>query len=115
MIILFTGHRNKLCDESDLADIHRSFPDATWLHGGAIGFDTQVENYAVAHGIHRIVMRPNYELYKKAAPLRRNDEMVEMCDLVFALYDFRESGGTYYTIKKAEDMDKQVLILEVKK
>lgn len=44
MNIGFTGHRNKLCNEQSLLRIEERFPGATWVHGGAEGFDTQVHS-----------------------------------------------------------------------
>lgn len=112
MVILFSGHRNRKASNSDLCKIIDHFPGAVWLHGGAIGFDSQVELFARENGVQTQVIRPDYGLFGKAAPLRRNDQMIELCDLVIALYDGRKSGGTFYTIKKAREMGIKVIIIQ---
>lgn len=112
MYISFTGHRDRLTYESDLEAILKDYPDSIWIHGGAIGFDTQVENYAQKHGIKTIVIRPDYERYGKRAPLIRNDEIVNRGDLLVALHDGRIGGGTYYTIQKAKAIQKTVVLLK---
>lgn len=100
--ILFTGHRDAEIANESLALIHSQFPDAIWVHGGAIGFDTQVEEYATQYNIPTIVYKPNYERYGKSAPLRRNDEMLKVAEIVVALWDGRKTGSTFYTVKRAE-------------
>lgn len=67
MIIGFTGHRNKLCNEQSLLRIEDRYPGATWIHGGADGFDTQVNAVALKlgkiEGDTLIVIRPDYKRY----------------------------------------------------
>lgn len=50
MRILFTGHRNRFANPADLEKVAADYPGATWMHGGAIGLDSQVDSYARAHG-----------------------------------------------------------------
>lgn len=112
MNIGFTGHRNKLAKTTDLERIAQRYPSAVWVHGGAVGFDTQVEQYAQAHGIKTVVIRPDYENNSpKFAPLKRNIEIVAMSDAVVALWDGRCKGGTYFTIKSALGRKKPVEFL----
>ena len=111
MVILFTGHRNKTCHPDALANILSMYPGAVWLHGGAIGFDSQVESFARSHGVETIVMRPDYARLGRSAPLRRNDDMLSRCDLVVACYDGRQSGRTFYTVNKARALGKQVILI----
>lgn len=49
MNIGFTGHRNKITDPDELRQLETDYPGATWIHGGAIGFDTQVNTVALEH------------------------------------------------------------------
>jgi hypothetical protein len=111
MTISFTGHRNKLANPIDLDRIASEYPGDIWIHGGAVGFDRQVEEYASAKGIKTVVIRPDYEKYGRRAPLIRNDKIVGLGDVLVALYDGRIGGGTYYTINKAMEMGKRVIIL----
>ena len=111
MIILFTGHRDKILSIDKLDEIANLYPDATWMHGGAIGFDNQVALYAKSHNINQIVIRPDYQNNEpKIAPLIRNKTMVEQSDLVIACYDGRNIGGTKYTIDYARKRGKQIYI-----
>ncbi len=65
------------------------------ISGGATGVDTLVEAYAHAHGIPIQVIRPDYALYGRKAPLVRNRQIVECADLVVAIWDGRSTGTTY--------------------
>lgn len=111
MNIAFTGHRDRLCDEADLDALAQEFPGAIWIHGGAIGFDRQVEQYAFKHKITTWVFKPEYEKYGKEAPLKRNLEIIKTGDFLVALYDGRKFGGTFFTLKEAKKMGKEVRIL----
>lgn len=112
MIIAFSGHRNKLAKISDLENIFIQHPEATWIHGGAIGFDSQVESFAVEHGIKTEIIKPDYKTYyKKQAPLERNKIIVNECDLLVCLFDGRKSGGTYFTLNFARKVGKNISII----
>jgi hypothetical protein len=112
-VILFTGHRDRHLDPAQLEMIAGLYEGAIWLHGGAIGFDTQVENFAKANGIETRVVTPNYKLYgSKQAPLVRDCQMVEMADLVVACYDGRRNGGTAYTLRYARSEGKKVRVFQ---
>lgn len=109
MNIGFTGHRDSITDESELDAIATEYPGAVWVHGGAAGFDTQVARYAQAHGIEQVVKRPEYSKYvPKSAPIMRNYEIVDMCELVIACHDGRQTGGTARTIAYARNKDKPI-------
>ena len=87
----------------DNADIGRHIPPDTTLiiSGGAVGVDTLAEKYADAHGIKKMILLPNYELYGKSAPLIRDRLIVDNADVVIAFWD-GESRGTAYTISYAK-------------
>lgn len=86
------------------ADLARYLPpEATMLvSGGAVGVDTLAEEYARLHELPIRVIRPNYGLYGRKAPLFRNRQIVECADLVVALWDGK-STGTAYTIDYAHE------------
>ena len=71
------------------------------LSGGARGVDTLAERYADAHGIPKMILRPDYGLYGKSAPLVRDRMLVELCDRVVAVWD-GVSPGTSYTLRYAK-------------
>lgn len=110
MNIGFTGHRNKHTEDGELGWIAHRYPGAIWIHGGAIGFDSQVAEYAKEHGIEQIVVKPEYDKWPKmVAPLKRNEVIVDMADMMVACYDGRFKGGTKATIRYAVSKGKPVV------
>lgn len=118
MIISFTGHRDQLANHDDLLAIEAQYPGATWVHGGAKGFDAQVDDVAKSLGKSEvdgtlIVIRPDYKRYPpKIAPLKRNEVIVDKGNVVYACYDGRKRGGTYSTVNYARRQGKQVVVLQ---
>lgn len=81
------------------------------ISGGARGIDTLAEEYADRHGIPKTVIRPDYKRYGKfAAPLKRNEAMVDMADAVLAVWD-GSSGGTEYTMRCAARQNKPLIVI----
>lgn len=101
LIIAFTGHRNRITDESELARIQATHPGATWLHGAAAGFDQQVAAYAHRHSIPVQAIPPDYRRHKRAAPFIRNRALVDAASLLIACCDGRPDGGAAYTCRYA--------------
>ena len=93
-------------------DISAHIPEGVDLiiSGGAVGIDTLAEQYADAHGIEKLIIRPQYERFGKAAPIRRNEEMVCLCDEMLAIWD-GESRGTRYTLDYARKKDKKIILV----
>lgn len=56
------------------------------------------ERYADRHRLSKYIMRPRYDLYGRAAPLKRNEKMVDMADAVLVVWD-GHSKGAQYTLK----------------
>lgn len=109
MIIGFTGHRDRVTSTSALKAVMDSHPGSTWVHGGAEGFDTQVNDFALANGFQPEVVRPDYKAYPpRRAPLERNKVIVDMCDLLVACYDGRKEGGTCQAIDYALKQGKEI-------
>lgn len=82
------------------------------VSGGARGVDTCAANYARANGIPLREFLPEYELYGKAAPLIRNDLIVESADMVIAFWDGR-STGTQYVVRKCRQLGKPVRVFKI--
>ena len=93
-------------------DISPYIPSETDLiiSGDAEGIDSLAEKYADEMRISKLIMRPNYRLYKRGAPIKRNEEMVKMCDRVLAFWD-GVSRGTKYTIEYARKIGKPVDVI----
>ena len=83
------------------------------ISGGANGIDTLAEKYADEHRISKHIIRPKYHLYKKAAPIKRNREMVEIADKVLVIWD-GESKGTLSTINYAKELNKPTTVINIK-
>ena len=115
MKLLITGSRRATTqDYAGLAAaIQKYAPGATTiLHGGAQGADQLAEQYAQAHGLPTVVIRPDYEQWPaKVAPLKRNHQLVDLADGVIALYKGKRKGGTAYTAKLAQDASKLLVEL----
>ena len=95
-------------------DIEKLIPEEVTLiiTGGAMGIDAIAERYADKRGISKLVLRPRYDLYGKGGPLKRNEKMVELCDMALVIWDGK-SRGARYTIKYAEKMGKTVKVITV--
>ena len=84
----------------------------TIISGGACGVDSLAEKYADEYGISKYIIRPRYNIYGRYAPLKRNEEMIDMCDAVLVIWD-KCSKGTKYTIEYAKKNKKPITIVEI--
>lgn len=82
------------------------------ISGGASGVDTLAERYAEKHRIDKMILYPRYERYGRAAPLKRNEAMVELCDRALVIWD-GTSKGTLQTVKYVKKMGKPIEIVTV--
>lgn len=92
-------------------DVSKYVPDGITeiISGGARGIDTLAEKFADENGIPKTIIRPEYSRYKRGAPLKRNEKIVETADLIIALWDGK-SRGTKYVIDYAKKLEKRVEI-----
>ena len=74
------------------------------ISGGARGVDASAREYAQKHEVKLTEYLPEYELYGRAAPIRRNVTIIENADLVLAFWDGK-SHGTAYVIKECKKRD----------
>lgn len=72
-----------------------------------MGIDTQAEAYADDNNIPICIIKPEYIKYKRAAPLKRNEIIVDIADLVIAIWDGK-SRGTKYVIDYAKKVGKPI-------
>ena len=84
----------------------------TIISGGANGIDTLAEEYADVNRLSKYILRPQYNLYGRAAPLMRNEQMVDMADAVLVIWD-SHSKGTQYTIKYAKKQNKSITLVQL--
>lgn len=80
------------------------------ISGGAAGIDALAEAYADAHRLTKHIFRPQYRLYGRGAPLRRNKQIVEEADLILAFWDGK-SRGTQQTIAYAQQQGKEIKVI----
>ena len=71
------------------------------VSGGAKGIDECAAKYANAHDIKLTEFLPQYEKYKRGAPIVRNKQIVDYADLVLAFWD-EKSKGTESVIRYCE-------------
>lgn len=93
-------------------DLSGHVPENTELiiSGGAQGIDALAEQYADQHKISKLIVRPQYHLYGKAAPIIRNEKMVELADAVLVVWD-GVSRGTMSTIRYAEKKGRVLIVV----
>ena len=80
------------------------------VSGGAKGIDECAAVYAKAHSLNLTEFLPQYERYKRAAPIVRNKQIVDYADLVLAFWDGK-SKGTKSVIQYCEKTGKQCKII----
>ncbi len=81
------------------------------ITGGAKGIDALAEKYADKKCLSKLILRPQYNLYGRGAPLKRNEKMVEICDIALIIWD-GHSKGTEYTINYANKIGKKVVLIK---
>jgi len=80
------------------------------ISGGANGVDKCAEDYAKCNNIPILIIKPDYQRYNaKNAPIIRNKEIVNRCDVLIAYWDGK-SKGTEFTIEYAKKQGKKVYI-----
>ncbi len=84
----------------------------TIISGGADGIDTLAEQYADVHRLSKHIIRPRYDLYGRIAPIKRNEQMVDMADAVLVIWD-GHSKGTQYTLKYATKTNKPITLIQI--
>ena len=82
------------------------------ISGGAGGIDSLAERFADAHRLSKFIVRPRYDLYGRAAPLRRNEQMVDMADAVLVIWDGK-SKGTRYTVEYTKKTNNPLVLVRV--
>ena len=108
MKLLIVGSRS--ISDFDLSPYIHEDVD-TIISGGAGGIDSLAEAYADSHRLSKYILRPRYDLYGRAAPLKRNEQMVDMADTVLVIWD-GSSKGTQYTIKYTKKWNKPITLVQ---
>lgn len=77
------------------------------ISGGARGIDRRAREYALNHRVQIMEILPEYDLYGRSAPLRRNDLIIRLSDAVYVFWDGK-SRGAHYMIKESRKAGKEV-------
>ena len=109
MKLLIVGSRS--IKEFDLSQYVPCDVD-TVISGGAEGVDTLAEKYADLKRLSKYIIRPRYDIYGRAAPLKRNEQMVDMADAVLVIWD-GYSRGAQYTVKYTKKAKKTLTLVKV--
>ena len=80
------------------------------VSGGAKGVDTAAAKFAKENGIVLTEFLPDYKLYGRGAPLKRNEEIAEYADEALAFWD-GASRGTAYSIELFKKLSKKVTVI----
>ena len=70
------------------------------VSGGAAGVDRCAREYAQQNQIPLTEFLPQYDRYRRAAPIKRNEQLVAYADCVIAFWD-GQSKGTLSSIQYA--------------
>ena len=79
------------------------------VSGGARGIDTSAREYSLKNNIKLKEFLPEYEKYGRAAPLKRNMQIIDYADMVLAFWDGK-SRGTKFVIDNCKRIGKRVKI-----
>ncbi|MDB5267017.1 MAG: hypothetical protein JWP58_57 [Hymenobacter sp.] len=90
----------QLSEELDALVIAESQDISLIISGSAVGVDKMGERYARERGLPIQFFLPDYQSYGRAAPLVRNQQIVNEADICLALWDGK-SKGTAHALRLA--------------
>ncbi len=109
MKIAVVGSRS-FNDEMLLRSTIEEYDASEIISGGAIGADRLAAAWAKDKGVPLKEFLPDYKRYGRAAPIRRNDLIVDAAEMVIAFWDGK-SKGTKYTMDYAEKKGKNLRLV----
>ena len=83
------------------------YSDIVIVHGGGPGVDRIAARWAETNGVHQIVCKPDWDRHGRAAPFRRNDEMLGL--LPKGVIVFPGNGITENLVDRARQLGIPVL------
>ena len=88
---------NRICAALD--NVRTKYPDMVLVHGGGPGAEKIAARWAESKGVHQVVCKPDWNAHGRAAPFRRNDELLNL--LPKGVIAFPGSGITDNLVDKA--------------
>ncbi|WP_428097943.1 SLOG family protein [Candidatus Rariloculus sp.] len=85
-----------------LDHVHGKYPDMVLVHGGGPGAEKIAARWAESKGVHQVVCRPDWNTHGRAAPFRRNDQLLKL--LPKGLISFPGSGVSDNLVDKATQL-----------
>ena len=82
-----------------LDKVRAKYEDMVLVHGGGPGVEKIAAQWAETNGVHQVVCRPDWNRHGRAAPFRRNDELLNL--IPKGLLAFPGSGITDNLVEKA--------------
>ena len=106
MKIAIVGSRNINVD-----NIEKYLPEniTEIISGGAKGVDTCAKKYALEKNIKFKEFIPQYDHYKKYAPLKRNIDIIEYSDKILIFWDGK-SRGTKFVIEECKKRNADLIV-----
>ncbi len=78
------------------------YADMVLVHGGGPGVEKIAARWAERNGVHQVVCKPDWDRHGRAAPFRRNDELLNL--LPKGVIAFPGSGITENLVDKAKQL-----------
>ena len=96
----------------EVSNLDEYLPNETTeiISGGAKGIDRCAKAFAVKNNIRYTEFLPEYNIYGKYAPLKRNLNIISYADCVLAFWDGK-SRGTRFVIENCRKMNKPLRVL----
>ena len=85
-----------------LDQVRAKYSDIVIVHGGGPGVERIAAQWAERNGVHQIVCKPDWDRHGRAAPFRRNEELLNL--LPKGVIAFPGSGITENLIDRARQM-----------
>ena len=85
-----------------LDKVKAKYADVVLVHGGGPGAEKIAAGWAERNGVHQIVCKPDWDAHGRAAPFRRNDELLNL--LPKGVVAFPGSGITDNLVDKAKTL-----------
>ncbi len=85
-----------------LDKVRAKYTDMVLVHGGGPGIERIAASWAEQRGVHQVVCKPDWDRHGRAAPFRRNDDLLNL--LPKGVIAFPGSGITDNLVDKARQL-----------